>query len=106
MDKENLVEKITLWDDFVSSTNKEYINQNANLLADKIIVCRSDIRSAIESWLDNRTITHLSVGRLTEEMLVKQAKMTYVAAYLTLDWVQRVGDEAITQLEKNYGKFI
>lgn len=102
MDKEILVEKITLWDNFVSSTDKEYINQNANLLADKIISCRSDIRSAIESWLDNRTITHLSVDKLTEQMLVEQARMSYVAAYLTLDWVQRVGEVALAQLKKDY----
>lgn len=102
MDKEILVEKITLWDNFVSSTDKEYINQNANLLADKIISCRSDIRSAIEIWLDNRTITHLSVDKLTEQMLVEQARMSYVAAYLTLDWVQRVGEVALAQLKKDY----
>lgn len=102
MDKEILIEKITQWEDFVSSTNKEYINQNANLLADKIIACRPDIRSAIESWLDNRAITHLSVGKLTEETLVENANMSYVAAYLTLDWVCRVGDVALAQLKKDY----
>lgn len=102
MEREILINKIMEWEDFKSSTNMEYIDQNTNFLADKIIACRSDIRSAIESWLDNRVVTHVSVGNLSEEMLVKNAKMTHVAAYLTLDWVSRAGDSALFQLKKEY----
>ncbi len=85
-----------------NSSKPEYLDKNVELLVNKIENCSAEIKSAIEKWLLSKVETEMEISGIRYSDLLSKAKMTPLAAYLTLDWVKRKPDEAIPLLKHDY----
>lgn len=94
--------KLTALESIQESSNPNSLEKHVQMIADKIENCREDIRSAIELWLLNGQETKIEVCGINYFDLLSKAKMTPLAAYLTLDWVYREPEQAVASLKTEY----
>lgn len=102
MDKIELTAKLKNVESIKNSSKQEYLDRNVELLVNQIENCSAEIKSAIEKWLSSNIETEMEMFGIRYSDLLSKAKMTPLAAYLTLDWVSRESNIAISELKKEY----
>ena len=85
-----------------NSCKPEYLDKNVRMLVNKIENCMPEIRVAIENWLLSNKEIDIEISGINYSELLEKAKMTPLAAYLTLDWVSREPTMALASLKRDY----
>ena len=70
-------------------------------LPEKINNSDDEIKNAIINWLDNKIEKEITVDGISFSLL-KECGMDTINIYLTLDWIRRDSDNAITALKYEF----
>lgn len=79
-----------------------YPEENIEMLAGKIGQVDEEIKEAILNWLDTGSEAEMTIEGIQYNDLKDKAGMNPIAAYLTLDWINREPVEAVAALLKEY----
>ena len=79
-----------------------YPEENIEMLVEKIGQTDGKIKKAIGNWLDTENETEITVEGIRYSDLKDKTGMNPIAAYLTLDWINRQPIEAIAALREEY----
>lgn len=75
--------------------------EEADEVAERLLRLSGQTRQALESWMATGEIdTTLDIKGYTIPRLMKEFGMTFPAALLTLEWIIRSPEEAISALEE------
>lgn len=79
-----------------------YPEFGAELVANKLSKCSLEIQEAFQDWWDTGVLPELELEGYSIQHLMKEHGMSPIAALLTLDWLKRNPEEAITSLDKGH----
>lgn len=74
--------------------NKGYHGADAEMMSRELSRIDKRFNSAVEAWLQTGVETEYEISGVKLSDLVREFKMTYAAAILTMDWVLREPEEA------------
>lgn len=79
-----------------------YPENAAKIVAEKLATLSTDeLKKALAEWLSNSSEPLISShGYSTKSLMDRNPGMTYPAALLTIDWLEREPDKAKTIIEK------
>lgn len=81
-----------------------YSESGARILAEKLIACSPQIKSAIVAWWETGDLADLEIEGFTVQQLVEQHGMKPIAAFLTLDWLIREPERARASLARGHDR--
>jgi hypothetical protein len=87
-------------------TKFHYPPQGADIIIEKAAVFHPDVGSAFEAWLDDGEIPDLTCEGYSIPQLISDFDMNPVAAFLTMDWLFKSPDEAVTSLKRGYDRIV
>ena len=79
-----------------------YPPQGAQLVATKIAAFTPDIRESFATWWTTGNLPETEVAGYTLTKLMNEHSMKPIAAFLTLDWLAREPDKALSSLKKGH----
>lgn len=83
-------------------TEFSYPEAGARLIAEKLASSQPQIQTAIETWWDEGEAPTFEVAGYSFERLTREHNMNPFAAFLTLDWLLREPEKAVTSLQKGH----
>ena len=95
-DMEELVHRLT--------TEFNYPYQGALVVAEKCNSLQAPVREAFDSWWASGELPELEIHGYTVEKLMKEHGMNPIAAFLTLDWIQRDPAKAVESLKRGHDR--
>jgi hypothetical protein len=81
-----------------------YSESGARIVAEKLIACSPQIKSAIAVWWNTGDLTDLEIEGFTVQRLMEQHGMKPIAAFLTLDWLVREPERARASLARGHDR--
>lgn len=80
----------------------KYPPKGAALVAEKILACAPDLQRAFTTWWENGELPSVEVEGYSVERLMLEHGMNPIAALLTLDFLRREPQRALTSLHKGH----
>lgn len=78
-----------------------YSEKEAKIVAEKLSLLTGAFKEAATVWLNTTEETEISShGYSTKSLMKRHPKMTYPAALLTIDWLEREPEKAKSAIEK------
>lgn len=94
MDTQTLIESLT--------QDYGYPPDGAALVADKITRLTAPVDQAFSAWWQTGQPPTIELQGYTVERLMNEHTMNAIAAFLTLDWLNREPDKALAALKKGH----
>ncbi len=79
-----------------------YPQAGAQLVADKLENCSPEIQAAFWEWWNTGSLSEIQIEGYTIQRLMAEHHMKPIAAFLTLDWLQREPQKALVSLTKGH----
>lgn len=79
-----------------------YPKKGAQIVVQKLMQCTPEVKEAFLAWWHSGETGALEVEGFTVKRLMKHHGMNPVAAFLTLDWLKREPDAALSSLVKGH----
>ncbi len=83
-----------------------YPEKGAQLIIKKLSNCQPEIKAAFNRWWQTGQLTSFAIENYTVQRLQKEHAMNPIAAFLTLDWLLREPETALTSLRKGHDKIV
>lgn len=80
--------------------HSSYSETGARLLHEQLLACDDNLQQAAARWLETGEETPLEAGGYSASELQERYKMNYPAAVLTLDWLRKEPQQALTALKE------
>ena len=96
MDVETLAQRIV--------TEFGYKEQNAPLVAKKLLASTPQIYAVVEQWWQTHTLSAIAIEGYTLNRLMREHGMNPIAAMLTLDWLAREPEKAMSSLARGHDR--
>ena len=94
MTMESIMDRLT--------TEFDYPEQGSELVAQKILEMQPSLRSEFDQWWNTGIVPTLEIEGYSVAMLMSEHNMNPIAAFLTMDWLLREPEKAITSLERGH----
>jgi hypothetical protein len=80
----------------------KYSEVGLSIILQEIMAMEPEIRQELENFLFGRKYQNIKVQGYTLKKLTGEHNMNELAAFLTLDWIKKSPNEAISSLKKNH----
>lgn len=84
------------------TTEFNYPEKGARIVANKLVVCTPQVKAAFMQWWQGGELPDLQIEGYTVQWLIEQHNMKPIAAFLTLDWLSREPEAAIASLKRGH----
>ncbi len=89
------------------TTELGYPTAGARLISEKLMKCNASVRAAFWQWWNTNSLdANLEIEGYTLARLMDEHGMKPIAAFLTLDWLQREPEKAKESLARGHDQII
>ena len=81
-----------------------YPPEGARMVADKLMGCSPQVWAAFGVWWESGDVGDLEIEGYTVQRLAAEHGMKPIAAFLTLDWLVREPQRALTSLRRGHDR--